>query len=145
MEKIMQQYKTIFASVFVFLFVWSSVVFANEPSDLPEQFMKQIIAGNGGVAVDKYFSTNPMIMQKLQQIEVLKTQIEAVTKVFGKPTGYEIVSQETIAPSVRRFVYISKNEYHALTWEFFVYKPNDVWIASNMIFDDDFSHARSWK
>ena len=107
--------------------------------------MKQVIAGKGSAAVDQYFASNPLVKEKEQQVLFIKTQIEAVFNVFGKPLGYELVAQETLAPSLRRFVYISKHEYHALTWEFFVYKPRDSWIASNINFDDDFSHARTRK
>jgi hypothetical protein len=137
--------KRFVSGIFAVTLLFASAVFANEPSDLPEQFMKQVVAGKGSAAVDQYFATNPLIKGKEQQVLFIKTQIESVSKVFGKPLGYELVTQETIAPSLRRFVYISKHEYHALTWEFFIYKPRESWIASNMNFDDDFSHARTRK
>jgi hypothetical protein len=141
----MRQLQITTLTVFVFLFIWSSAVFANEPSDLTEQFMKQVVAGKVSAAIERYFTTNPIVMQKKQQIIYLKSQIEAVFKMHGKAFGYELVSQETLSPSLRRFVYISKHEFRATTWEFFVYKPKDVWIAGNVNFNDDYSRARSQK
>jgi hypothetical protein len=120
------------------IFAFCSLVLANEPSDLPDQFMKQLVTGKSGDAVDQYFSTNPLAGQRSQQVQFLKTQIEAAFSIFGKPSSYELAIQEELAPSVKRYVFISKREYHVLTWEFYVYKPKDVWIANSLKFSDNF-------
>jgi hypothetical protein len=126
-------------SVFCLTLIFSSVAFANGPSDLPDAFMKQLVAGKGSEAVDEYFATNPMVAQKVQQVQFIKTQIDAVFNVFGKPTSYELAIEDDLAPSLKRYVFISKHDYHALTWEFYSYKPKDTWIASDMNFNDNFS------
>lgn len=121
------------------IFGLSSLVFANEPSDIPEQFMKQLLAGKVIEAVDQYFSTNPLAREKPQQIQFMKTQIEAAFNMFGKPTSYELAIEDALAPSLKRYVFITKHEHHALTWEFYVYRPKDIWVANNVTFSDNFS------
>jgi hypothetical protein len=125
-------------SIVSIIFALSSLAFANGPFDIPDQFMKQLIAGKGAEAVDQYFSTNPLAAQKTQQTQFIKTQIDAAFNIFGKPTSYELAIEDDLAPSLKRYVFITKHEYHALTWEFYVYKPKDIWIASNMTFSDNF-------
>ncbi|MDF1555237.1 MAG: hypothetical protein P1P84_19360 [Deferrisomatales bacterium] len=126
-------------SVLCLTLALSSVAFANGPSDLPEKFMKQVVAGKGAEAIDEYFATNPLVAQKAQQVQFIKTQIEAVFNIFGKPTSYELAIEDDLAPSLKRYVFITKHDHHALTWEFYSYKPKDVWIASNMNFNDNYS------
>ena len=124
--------------VFLAVGLCSSQARANDPSDLPERFMQEYVAGRAEQAVDGYFKTNPLVQQKAQQLQYLKTQLASISQIFGRPSGYELVSQETLAPSLRRFVYITKHPYHAVTWEFYVYRPAKDWIGSNMRFDDSY-------
>jgi hypothetical protein len=129
----------IILSVLLIVFPLSSIALANGSSDLPDKFMQQVVAGKGAVAVDDYFSTNALVSQKPQQIQFLKTQIDAAFNMYGKPASYELAMEEELAPSLKRYVFITKHDYHVLTWEFYVYRPKDTWIASNITFNDNFS------
>jgi len=144
-EDTMKQLPAYILAFLLFLLASSSIALAEGPSDLPEQFMKQVVAGKVAEAVDQYFSTNQLVAQKTQQVQYVKTQIDALFQMLGKPFAYELVTEDILAPSLRRYVYISKHDYHAITWEFFIYKPKDAWIASNMNFNDNFATAGSRK
>lgn len=120
------------------LFAFSAAL-ANGPSDLPEKFMKQLLAGNGSEAADAYFATNPLTAQKTQLMQLVKTQIEGAIKIYGKPSSYELAFEDDLAPSLKRYVYISKHDYLALAWEFYCYRPKDEWIAASMNFNDNFT------
>lgn len=109
---------------------------ANNAEDLPLTFMKDIISGKINEAVNQYFSTNPFVSQKPQQIAFVKTQIESGFKIYGAPFAYELAIKEEISPSLQRFVFITKHKYLALAWEFYIYRPDKDWIASNMSFSD---------
>jgi hypothetical protein len=102
-------------AILLFLIASSSLALAEGPSDLPEQFMKQVVAGKAAEALDQYFSTNQLVAQKTQQVQYMKTQIDALFQIFGKPFAYELVTEDILAPSLRRYVYISKHDYHAIT------------------------------
>ena len=126
--------------IVVMLFITSpSILFANEAADLPQTFIKLILEGKVSEAVDQYFSTNPLMSQKTQQIQMVKTQIEGAFQIFGKPYSFEVIAVDDLAPSLRRFVFITKHDNNPLTWEFYVYKTKDSWIAANMNFNDNFS------
>lgn len=129
----------------ILLSCFSINAFANEPEDLSKQFMTSLVAGKISEAVDQYLNTNPIVSQKPQQLAYLKTQIEGAIKIFGTPHAFESVIKESISLSLHRFVYISKHQYHTLSWEFYVYKPKNEWIASNINFNDEFNLLESKK
>ena len=118
---------------------------ANEAVELPSKFMATLEEGNGEQAVQEYFATNPLILQKVQEIEYLKTQVGTAIKLFGPVLGVEQAIVDELSTSLKRFVYISKHEYHVLAWEFYIYKPRDAWIASNMTFNDSYELIQSRK
>ena len=105
--------------------------------------MDNLIAGKVSDAVDQYLKTNPLVSQKQQQLENLKVQIEGSFRLFGNPMSYELVLIDDFSMSLKRFVFISKHQYHALSWEFYVYKPQEKWIANNMNFSDNFKMLES--
>lgn len=139
----MKKFLTLLTIIFVTCLPLST--YANEAIELPDSFIKKLIQGKIEEATDQYFETNPLIGSKQQQVEYVKTQIEGGLKVFGKPFAYELAIEEQISKSLKRFVYISKHEYHILTWEFYIYKPKNTWIASNMTFNDKFNLLESKK
>ena len=139
MRKGEEMKRAIIVIVFVLFNLSPTLASANEASDLPESFIKLILEGKVSNAVDQYFSSNPLMSQQTQQIQMVKTQIEGAFQVIGKPFSFEIIAVDDLAPSLRRFVFITKHENNPLTWEFYVYKPKDKWIAANMNFNDNFS------
>lgn len=118
---------------------------ANDAVDLPNTFMENLVNGKVNRAVDTYFATNPLISEKSQQVAFVKTQISSGFNLFGKPFAYELVLAEEFGESLKRFVFITKHENHPLVWEFYVYKPKNTWIASNMNFKDDYTFLEAKK
>lgn len=132
-------------SFLIIFLALSSIAFSNGPSDLPEKFMIQLVANKSIEAVEEYFSTNLLLSQNGQQIKILREQIEVAFSIYGKPASYELAIEDDLAPSLKRYVFISKHDHHVLNWEFYVYKPKDAWTGSNMTFNDDFSLLESKK
>ncbi|CAA6822960.1 MAG: Unknown protein [uncultured Sulfurovum sp.] len=114
-------------------------LYANKANEYPDNFMKNLIDEKYDFAIDNYFTSNPLILNKKQQIIMLKSQIQNIMNIFGKTTEYELAFEETLSPSIKRFVYVLKHTHHPTIWEFFVYKPKDKWIASSMSFKDSFN------
>ena len=126
----------VFVSLVVILLVPAAQ--ADEPKVIIKSFFDTFLKGNGPEAVDGFFSTNPIVAQKAQQLQLLKSQLLTVTQIYGMPFGYELVVEEVLSPSLRRYVYITKHEYHPISWEIYIYKPKDRWIASQLLFVDQF-------
>jgi len=125
--------------------VYSAFLSANDASDNPEAFMKELLLNKHNKAVDNYFSSNPLINEKQQQIRLVKSQINNLFNLFGNATAYELAFKETISPSLKRFVYILKHSNHPTVWEFFIYKVKDTWISSNMSFNDNFELLKKYQ
>ncbi len=125
--------------VFVFLsgLAFPFSLFANDALDLPNAFMEKLVKGEIDGAADAFFGTNPLISGKQQQVDFVKMQIANGFKMFGQPSAYELVLEKAYGASLKRFVFITKHEQHPLIWEFYVYRPKDAWIASNMNFSDE--------
>ena len=108
------------------------------PEDFANSFFETYIGGDGWAAIDGFFKNNPLILQKKQQLQLLKSQLTAVEQVYGKPFGHELVLKEVLTPSLQRYVYISKHEYHPVTWEMYFYKPKDTWLPDQLLFVDQY-------
>ena len=70
--------------VFTLALLGASRVAANEPHDLPNAFMASLLQGKIGEAVDQYMATNPVLAEKKQQIQAVKSAIEGAFQIFGQ-------------------------------------------------------------
>lgn len=55
---------------------------------------------------------------------------------FGKSLGVEFLYTEKKGESLRRHMFLIKNENHALRFSCLVYKPDDVWVVNSVKWDD---------
>lgn len=46
---------------------------------------------------------------------------------LGKPLGYELLSDQTVGTSLRKYTYLCKYERGFFGWEFHFYRPGDSW------------------
>jgi hypothetical protein len=109
-----------------------------DPKAQVESFFTLVKKGNIESAYQTIFAASGLVAAKPQALEALRRQTEAFLPLFGEIVGWELVSQETFGTSLVRMVYLLKAEKHALTWEFYFYKPKKTWFASQVTFDDQF-------
>ena len=94
--------------------------------------------GEGFKAVYDFFASNPKFKEKIQQLQLLKSQLGTVTQLYGAPFAVEVVSVEDLTPSIQRRVYITKHEWIPITWEMYFYKPKSEWVTVQLLMVDQF-------
>lgn len=108
------------------------------PSEQAERFLTEV--GGGGVegALDT-ICAGSLLAANVQQLVLLKGQIEMALPLYGGVLGFEKVEEEVFGDSLVRLTYLQKFERHPLVWEFFFYRPKDGWVLSNIQFADQFA------
>ena len=106
---------------------------------LAESFMEILGSEEGGVqaAFDEIAPCWPiggqevgtMVMQTIQTRPLLEER-------YGERLGHLLISQEKVADTVLRLVYLERFEYSALRWSFYFYRTSDGWIVNTMHWDD---------
>src|SRR5258708_33643526 len=89
-----------------FLMMAFSVGVSRAESPTPEKiaatFFDTLIKGDASKAVDDFFALNPKFKEKIQQLQLVKSQFGTVTQLYGAPLSVEAVSVEDLTPSVQR-------------------------------------------
>jgi hypothetical protein len=125
----------IISAVFVSL---SANAYEGSPSEQVAQFFIELKVGKSSEAIDNLYSSNPLMSQKPQQLTMFKQQIGAIAPLYGSLSGSENIHTEQLSPSLIRIVELAKHENHPVVWEFYFYKPEDEWIISHGVFNDQF-------
>jgi len=105
--------------------------------DKAEPFLASVAVGDGDSALDALVKGSLLETQP-KQLEVLKTQIRAGIKLYGKYIGIELIEEKTIGKSVVSLTYLMKFEQNPLVWNFVFYRPLDQWQVSWVMFNDRF-------
>ncbi|HUK41366.1 MAG TPA: hypothetical protein VLX11_09990 [Candidatus Acidoferrales bacterium] len=108
------------------------------PEKMAAAFFETFMKGDSAKAVDELFSINPLIKEKPQQLQLLKSQLTTISQLYGAPFAVELVSVEDLTPSLQRRVYITKHEWHPVTWEIYFYKPRGEWLPDQLVFADKY-------
>lgn len=108
------------------------------PEKIAATFFASLLKGDSSRAVDEFFSKNPLLKEKTQQVQLLKSQLTTVAQIYGAPFAVELVSVEDLTPSLQRRVYITKHEWHPVAWELYFYKPKEEWIPDQILFVDQY-------
>lgn len=129
-----------FAAVLLSLIAGASAHAADTqtPEKIASTFFETLINGDSAKAVDEFFAINPIAKEKAQQLQLLKSQLTTVSQLYGAPFAVELVSLEDLTPSLQRRVYITKHEWHPITWEMYFYKPKADWIPDQLLFVDQY-------
>jgi hypothetical protein len=126
----------------VFLMMALTIGTCRAESPIPEKiaanFFDTLIKGDSAKAVDDFFSSNPKFKEKIQALQLLKSQLGTVTQLYGSPFAVELVSVEDLTPSIQRRVYITKHEWIPITWEMYFYKPKSDWVTVQLLLVDQF-------
>lgn len=124
----------------VVLLVLSTGLFAAEPT--PEtysaEFFDTLLKGDSDAAIDGFLGQNPLLRGKAQELQVLKIQFKTAVQIYGAPFAVELVSKEDLSPSLHRRVYITKHEFHPITWEMYFYKGKAGWLPNQILFVDQY-------
>lgn len=125
-----------------FLMMAFAIGVSRAESPTPEKtaatFFDTLIKGDASKAVDDFFASNPKFKDKIQQLQLLKSQLGTVTQLYGAPFAVEVVSVEDLTPSIQRRVYITKHEWIPITWEMYFYKPKSEWVTVQLLMVDAF-------
>lgn len=130
--------------VFIFTLLFSQVITAAPLKDVAEtktlsntimqHFLKEEF--DKGLNIAKaYWPLPPVEIDSLAN--QINTQWSVVQQRFGKPTGIELVSEESIGQSFVRYYFLHKFENHAIYWKFTYYRPNNEWKINGITFQDD--------
>ncbi len=125
-------------SVLLLLFSVNSWAYEGTPQEQVIQFFQDLAKGQASDAIDKLYASNPLIAQKSQQLMVLKQELNKVAVLYGDLLGTENVHYEQLSPSLVRIVELAKHEGHPVTWQFYFYKPHDVWMIDQGHFEDQY-------
>jgi hypothetical protein len=108
------------------------------PEKIASTFFDTMMKGDSAKAVDDFFSLNAKFKDKIQQLQLLKSQLNTVTQLYGDAFAVELVSVEDLTPSLQRRVYITKHEWIPITWEMYFYKPKSEWVTVQLLAVDQF-------
>ncbi len=136
--------KYLFRITILLLITTNGLAYEGTPQKHVDAFFKEI-SKNTDKAIDNLYASNPAMQQKIQALTVMKSQMSQVSTLYGSYLGYETISEEQLSPSLVRISALAKYEVHALTWEFYFYKPTNEWIISQATFVDRFQNVGSKK
>lgn len=132
---------------FLTLFAVASISFGATPTpdSISSQFFDTLVKGDSAKALDGFFGINPMFKDKGQQLQLMKTQLAGALQIYGPASAAELVLTEDISPSLQRRVYITKHDFHPLSWELYFYKGKPGWLPDQLIFVDQYQVLGSKK
>lgn len=124
----------------LFVIAFSQASYAADPTpDLyASRFFETVVKGDTDKAIDMLIGSNPMMANKTRELQLMKSQLKTVIQIYGPASGAELVSKEELAPSLERRVYITKHDYHPVSWEMYFYKSQAGWIVDQFLFVDQY-------
>ena len=131
--------KFLFRITVLLLMTTNGLAYEGAPQKHVDAFFKDI-SKNTDKAIDSLYSSNLAMRQKIQALTLMKSQMSQVSTLYGSYLGYETISEEQLSPSLVRISALAKYELHAVTWEFYFYKPTSKWIISQATFVDQFQN-----
>ena len=117
------------------LLLSSAQAFGQSPAQRAEEFLARV-ATSSDSAMDDLFSGSGFAETRPQDLVTLKSQTKMAMGLYGVPLGVEKIREETLSPSLVRLVYLQKFAQFPVAWEFYFYKPKDVWILNTITFKD---------
>lgn len=108
------------------------------PDSYASQFFETFVEGDSDKAIDVLSGSNPLMKNKAQQLQLMKSQLKTVVQIYGPASGAELVAKEDLTPSLQRRVYITKHDYHPVSWEIYFYKAKTGWIPDQFLFVDQY-------
>jgi hypothetical protein len=136
--------KLSFVTLFILL-VSAPSSYAKEktPAQMVEAFFHLIEKGQISPAYDQLLENSSIPTSKPQAVQLLKTQTQNALTLYGNILGVEKIHEEKIGQSIVRLVYVLKLDVVPTSWEFYFYKPKNIWFLANITFNDQFNGLES--
>jgi len=124
----------------IFLIFPMSVMAENAmfPKEMAQAFFITVIKGDVSKAYDQLFIGSSIPTSKPQAVTLLKQQTESGLPLYGKILDFEMIRKVKYGKSITRLVYVLKSEMAPTVWEFYFYKPNNAWVLTNVVFNDQY-------
>jgi hypothetical protein len=123
------------------LLVSASTSYADDktPIQMAETFFQTVEKGQISLAYDQLFVNSSIPTSKPQAVQLLKTQTQNALTLYGNILGVEKIHEEKIGKSIIRLVYVLKLDVVPTAWEFYFYKPKNIWFLADITFNDQFN------
>jgi hypothetical protein len=79
------------------------------------------------------------IIEKPEDLRVLKQKTKEAVEVFGAIQGYELVETKPVGTKLMRRTYLSLGAEYPLRWRFYFYLANNRWRLIDLRVDDRLS------
>ena len=76
------------------------------------------------------------IIEKPEDLRVLKQKTKEAIEVFGAIQGYELVETKPVGTKLMRRTYLSLGAEYPLRWRFYFYLANNRWRLIDLRVDD---------
>ena len=106
------------------------------PRQQAETFFSTIIGGDTAKAFDTLLDGSTISANRPEAASLLKQQLAAGLRSYGKPLGFDLVDSKTFGTSLVRLVYVFKLEKYPLTFEFFFYQSGPAFRLIDVRFND---------
>ena len=106
------------------------------PREQIEACFGTIMQGDTAKAFDTLLDGSAISASKPGASSLLRQQMDAGMRAYGKPLGFDLVDSKTYGTSLIRLVYIFKLEKYPLTFEFFFYQNGRTFLPIDVRFND---------
>jgi hypothetical protein len=102
-----------------------------------DKFFSLYESGQVLEAVDSIYSSNKWILQKKDEVQNVKSQLQNLTSLVGEFHSKVKLGEEHIAERLYHISYLALYERQPVRLEFVFYKPKENWVIYSFSFDDE--------
>ena len=108
----------------------------SSPGERFELFLATV-ATDSDRALESLFAGSNIAQAKPLAWSELKAQTKRALSAYGKPLGFEKVSERDFTPSIKRLTYLQKFDAYPVVWHVLFYRAKDAWVANTVVVSDD--------
>jgi len=112
------------------------------PKDIAESFFNRLKAGEYQKAYADIWGESLMKAKPMEVANVIN-QMEITFKTYGSPEGYEVVSEEMLAPSLHVNTYLVRTPVSPLFFRVQFYRYGQKWSVYRLDFADQMGRLPS--
>lgn len=105
------------------------------PTKMADEFFASLAKGQ----IDEAYANltkGSKIIEKPEDLRVLKQKTKEAIDVFGAISGYELVETKPVGTKLMRRTYLSLGAEYPLRWRFYFYLANNRWRLIDLRVDD---------
>ncbi|WP_337186631.1 hypothetical protein [Phenylobacterium sp.] len=111
------------------------------PTEIADGFFRALQAGDVDGAYKGIWGSSIM-ERKRMEVENLVAQNANTLRLYGKISGWELISDEPVGGSFSERVYILKTASLPLFYKFQFYRPEAHWTVTNLHFTDTYKNIK---